>query len=797
MYRAWEALPPAEQHGQFARIFVLDIGRRWGKTSLRFVIRVEDCIRNPGHVYRYVTAYQKDVEEIVDDVSRVLLDSCPEELRPEYRGSFGAQSAGFYFPNGSVLKLAGLDKNPNALRGRASDGDDISEAVFLRNLVSNVKNVLYAQYQGKPHARMCLESSGPEEPDSDYDRIFVADAKARGAYYYATIDDNTSLSDAEREEFIRAAGGREHPDCQREYFNIRVRDPERVLIPEFDQQKHVRHVERPEHFCSYVGADPGIQDMLALVFGYWHHELDVFVVEDSWCEYNAGTHDVAAIVREYERRLWGDTKWWSGKRFEPNPFLRVSDTDLRFVHDMATEHEVHFQLAAKTDVQIDGRNQSTLQHLRTWFKDDRIVLLPTAGPVIDHLVHGKWNERRTDWERSEAYGHFDCCVRGTLVRLERGNVPIESVRVGDRAWTRQGLRRVSAAWLVGDRRVWRLCTTAGTIEATANHRVWTENRGWVMLAELQRSDILCAWANTVSGSRFGSTAGHTGAIRTPRAAATACISLLARAATCIATCGLSITERFQAACMSTMPTATLSTTTSATWSFLPPQSTRRSTLPSRSDSQHFARASSTRTHGQGPQKAGRGTPAPTASASTLRKPSVCADERSRGSTSAPVSCVGSASSPLRRARSFVEATAAHAIVLLAESISSRLRARNADASSSGVSTPSPRFVRARVTSCRATEKTEPVYDLTVDDEHEFFANDVLVHNCIAALKYLPRHIECNKNPSPPLWVTQPDAQRGIADMVSKPSGVAQLPDATMRTMRKAFGQAPKWKANSR
>jgi hypothetical protein len=29
-----------------------------------------------------------------------------------------------------------------------------------------------------------------------------------------------------------------------------------------------------------------------------------------------------------------------------------------------------------------------------------------------------------------------------------------------------------------------------------------------------------------------------------------------------------------------------------------------------------------------------------------------------------------------------------------------------------------------------------VYDLTVDDAHEFFANGVLVHNCMAAKRYV-------------------------------------------------------------
>ena len=37
--------------------------------------------------------------------------------------------------------------------------------------------------------------------------------------------------------------------------------------------------------------------------------------------------------------------------------------------------------------------------------------------------------------------------------------------------------------------------------------------------------------------------------------------------------------------------------------------------------------------------------------------------------------------------------------------------------------------------CELKEKADKVYDLTVEDSHEFFANGVLVHNCIDALRY--------------------------------------------------------------
>jgi len=33
-------------------------------------------------------------------------------------------------------------------------------------------------------------------------------------------------------------------------------------------------------------------------------------------------------------------------------------------------------------------------------------------------------------------------------------------------------------------------------------------------------------------------------------------------------------------------------------------------------------------------------------------------------------------------------------------------------------------------------KVEPVYDLEIEDKHEFFANNILVHNCIDPIRYI-------------------------------------------------------------
>jgi hypothetical protein len=50
-------------------------------------------------------------------------------------------------------------------------------------------------------------------------------------------------------------------------------------------------------------------------------------------------------------------------------------------------------------------------------------------------------------------------------------------------------------------------------------------------------------------------------------------------------------------------------------------------------------------------------------------------------------------------------------------------------------TPTSRIARGRVETVSAAGKCARVYDLTVEEDHEFFVNGVLVSNCIDALRY--------------------------------------------------------------
>jgi hypothetical protein len=471
-FTAWNARRLTDEYlaqveateAEFDDVFVHEAGRRVGKTHEWLLVAMECALKRPGAVLTYATAYQKDIADIIVKLADLIAIDAPDDIKPRYRGSQGENHEGLFFPNGSVVKLVGVDKHPDALRGRFSDGMFFSEAGFIKGLDYLLRSVVLPQFQRRPWAFCVLESSTPVQPDHDFKSLFVPDAQKRDAYRMQTIDDNKAISEREKAKALRQAGGRGHPVCEREYYCAETRDPEVMVIPEFDPAKHVREVERPTYVHCYGAADPGSRDLFGLVFGYWDFLGAYGVIEASWARRNASTRLMACIVALYEWRLWGrwpskryadiplrsDTRtgkdgwlkllegeaseeecvrlfemataspekrpeeswrepppaehcaYWDGRKFVQNPYLRVTDIAIQFVQDMSVEYGITFGATAKDDAEAQRNN------LRDAFGSGKIIMLPTAGPVIAHVKNAKWNENRTDYERSKVFGHFDC-----------------------------------------------------------------------------------------------------------------------------------------------------------------------------------------------------------------------------------------------------------------------------------------------------------------------------------------------------------------------------------------------------
>lgn len=432
--RAWEVRRLAEPTTGASRIFMLDAGRQVGKTFTVDLIKVEDCIRRPKSRHLIASATAVGLKEFVIPNIEVIITQAPDDVRPRLLLGHKGMRTAFWFPNGSVLKLVGIDKNPDELRGPALHGAVVSEAAFVRYLKRVISSVIYPQFTRDPNATLILESSAPKDVAHDFDQVFLPDCQRRKAYVFMTIDDNTAITQEQKDELVNAAREIDPDDAEREYYGRRVRNRADVIIPEFDKDLHVLGSVRPDRAICMAALDPGMRDLFALLWGYWDFPRAKLVVEAEYCERNASTAAIADVIRETETRIYGEFNgfqasytdlqapsgfpYWDGIKWRSNPVQRISDTEARTIGDLIMDHGIAVQNTLKDD------KEAALNALRHGFRSKKIEIHPRCVNTIAHVNAARWNEQRTDYERTRGMGHYD--LLDALVYLWRMIQPIRN-----------------------------------------------------------------------------------------------------------------------------------------------------------------------------------------------------------------------------------------------------------------------------------------------------------------------------------------------------------------------------------
>jgi len=442
------------------RIFMIDAARQTGKTHGSCIILSEDNIRQRGAKRLYGSATAVGLAEFVIPNLEFIYDQFPEDLRPVYSGRHKGQRAMYRFPNGSELKLVGIDDDPKGLRGPKLNSWCLGEAAFIAKLKTTVSSVLNPQMQRIPDAYGLFESSAPDEVDHDFDTVFKPICERNKAYVFMTIDDNTALSAEAKEEILEEAREIDANDAEREFYGKRVRSKTLTVFPEFDRDKHCySEYTLPKHGLALMSADPGQKHLFAVSWSVYDYLKSEVVFVDDWSEHNASTEKVAAITAARELDLFGtvpsaklhrlsEAEWsdllegdrtehlatqlyeLSNERYERerkaryraedvelstfkwydndakcwmyNPQLRVTDINHGFINDMSTMFGFHLAPTTKDDLR-----EVMVQDVRSKLKQIRVKFGPLAAETARHMNACTWNKQRTEWVEHKVYSHFD------------------------------------------------------------------------------------------------------------------------------------------------------------------------------------------------------------------------------------------------------------------------------------------------------------------------------------------------------------------------------------------------------
>ena len=364
-----------------------------------------------------------------------------------------------------------------------------------------------------------------------------------------------------------------------------------------------------------------------------------------------------------------------------------------------------------------------------------LQIFNTCPNIISQLANLARDKNNPEDVDTTAEDH--CLIGETLVATRTGAVQIKDVQAGDEVLTRYGYRRVIKSWMTRQNaEVYKVTFTNGnSITATANHPIYIAGSGFIRVDALRYGDIILSKEKTLWQTRLYSTVLSLGDTLTRLISQAGSITRQAETIANKASdsftekFGEVYTEIFQKGITSTTRMATLSTTTYQTLkqyqgeSIYPSMQTR-----TRQQLSTWNRSGRLLPNGTGLKKAGHGT---------LNMLKMDGKIGSRPSSHANNARSNTLRNSIERGISARIIAGLHGDASLEKTTRSGL-ANFVIKYIQSIATHAQGLVQnfaVRVCDVQKIDNPQDVYNLTVNEHAEFFANGVLVHNSYDALKY--------------------------------------------------------------
>ena len=171
-------------------------------------------------------------------------------------------------------------------------------------------------------------------------------------------------------------------------------DPERKVLPEFTTEKEAEICidwERPQYYDYYGALDPGFSHFTGYLVGYYDFAKGVYVIDGEVLLKKKNTTEIAEAVRKLEKAT-----------FQNKPiYLRVSDTELQVIADLAQLHSLQFVPTQKDNL------AAQVNYVRILIQNNQLIINPKLVHLRRQMKTCIWNKHRTQWEESEGDGHYD------------------------------------------------------------------------------------------------------------------------------------------------------------------------------------------------------------------------------------------------------------------------------------------------------------------------------------------------------------------------------------------------------
>jgi len=358
--------------------------RRYGKSYLACVLALEDCLKTPNANVLFVGPSIKQTLDIIRLLLPEILADAPKGLVTQSKSE-----KRWNFKNGSQLMLAGFDTAAESIRGLRAN------SIYLEESGSSdpetfdyvVKSVLYPTLM---HSRgKIVHLTTPALTiDHPLHTQTIPSTSNNGAFFRYTIRDNPLLTDEVIASEIDSLGGYDSAHTKRELFCEIVKDDNIIVVPQFDDRKHVADLSLPDDAYYWVAGDVGgVRDKTVFLLMAYDYAIDkIYVVKEMVAGTQTATSEIVKRALEME----------GGRQIS-----RFVDAPGQLFIDLASTYNYPCFPPEKLEF------EHNIHRLQTAFWKDQVLVHPSCKLLITTLRSGQLNKQRTDFSRTKDMGHCD------------------------------------------------------------------------------------------------------------------------------------------------------------------------------------------------------------------------------------------------------------------------------------------------------------------------------------------------------------------------------------------------------
>jgi hypothetical protein len=458
--------------------------RRSGKTIACAADLLDTALKNKSVVCLYITLKRTNAKRII----------WPEliKLNREYSlgGRVNESDLSIKFPNDSIIYCSGAKDRSEIenFRGLALKKVYIDEAQSFRPHIEELIDDVISKALFDHAGSLCLTGTPGMVPAGYFYKCATSTAWSHHAW---TMFQNPFLEKKSgkpvltlvQDDCTRMGVDLSHPKIQRECYGRWVVDQDSLVFKYDAAKNHYDVVDYRRDWEFVIGVDLGFDDADAIAVVGWHKN-----------------EKIAYLIREEVKNKQGITELSAQlealiKEFDPlKVVMDTGGLGKKIAEEMRRRYTLPIVAAEKS------RKFEFIELLNDAMRTGGFFAKKDSRFAQDSMLL-EWDlDKTTPDKKKVADGyHSDICfIGGTLIETTRGQIAIENIVCGDLVRTRQGFKPVVASGMTAkDASIMRLKFTNGsTIVCTPNHPIFTNEFGFIPADALlyeHTFDISPAW----------------------------------------------------------------------------------------------------------------------------------------------------------------------------------------------------------------------------------------------------------------------------------------------------------------